>query len=404
MLLTSGQVSMAISSSIVFVFTSLLFLAGYVLQQQTVHSLQAAIKPRLPPTPPPPLPDANSSSTSSSLALSTNDSVNENNIKPPRASTVDSRAHTATQAYLSPKQPSEAAADVDWRTLAHVQLVASHAAVCSAIMLFGDLARQRSPARRVLLFPRSWAVEKRRAKKGAVADPYLDTSRRLLRLAARRYGVVLQPVEPLQAGMEGEGVDEDDPSAYSLASLWGLAEFERVLWLRTPGLLLDAAPLDALLAFEPVQGTADIAAEVLLVRPSAEEFGRLAAAAAASSPSTSATGVFQSSTTLLPNVAALLATTAALYNTSDSFNATAYLHAAAYVRIADAGLPGPEFDVPLAAKVRARPLRTQAERVWSELYERFRQRRMDVCGLDLEPWREGLQGEEDEERKEKKRG
>ncbi|KAK5145926.1 hypothetical protein LTR04_001183 [Oleoguttula sp. CCFEE 6159] len=273
-------------------------------------------------------------------------------------------------------------------------------------MLFGDLARQHSPARRVLLFPRSWAVEKRWAVRGAVADPYLDTSRRLLRLAARRYGVVLQPVEPLQAAGEGEGVDEDDPSAYSLASLWGLVEFERVLWLRAPGLLLEAAPLDAALAFDPVQGTADVAAEVLLVRPSVEEFDRLAAAAAAaaSSPSTPDTGVFRSSITPLPKIAALLATTAALHNTSDSFNAAAYLHAAAYVRIADAGLPGPEFDVPLAAKVRARPRRAQAERVWSELYERFRQRRMDVCGLDLEPWREGLEGEEDEERKEKKKG
>ncbi|KAK5075632.1 hypothetical protein LTR16_008952, partial [Cryomyces antarcticus] len=212
-----------------FVFTSLLFLSGYVLQQQTVHSLQAAIKPRLPPTPPPRLPNANSSSSSSSssLSLSANDSVNKNYVESLRASTVNSRAHSAIQAYLSPQQPPEAAADIDWRTLAHVQLVASHAAVCGAIMLFGDLARQHSPARRVLLFPRSWAVEKRWAVRGAVADPYLDTSRRLLRLAARRYGVVLQPVEPLQAAGEGEGVDEDDPSAYSLASLWGLVEFER---------------------------------------------------------------------------------------------------------------------------------------------------------------------------------
>ncbi|KAG4413356.1 hypothetical protein IFR04_013507 [Cadophora malorum] len=46
-LLTSAQVSVAISSVIVFFFTSALFLSGYVLQQQTVRDLRAAIKPQL---------------------------------------------------------------------------------------------------------------------------------------------------------------------------------------------------------------------------------------------------------------------------------------------------------------------------------------------------------------------
>ncbi|KAL8685590.1 MAG: hypothetical protein Q9218_007664 [Villophora microphyllina] len=56
MLLTSSQISMAISSSIVFIFTSLLFLSGYVLQQQTVRSLQAAIRPQPAVVEPPPSP------------------------------------------------------------------------------------------------------------------------------------------------------------------------------------------------------------------------------------------------------------------------------------------------------------------------------------------------------------
>ncbi|RDL41582.1 uncharacterized protein BP5553_01561 [Venustampulla echinocandica] len=47
MLLTSSQVSVAISSVIVFLFTTALFLAGYVLQQQTVRDLRAAIKPQI---------------------------------------------------------------------------------------------------------------------------------------------------------------------------------------------------------------------------------------------------------------------------------------------------------------------------------------------------------------------
>ncbi|TGO08480.1 hypothetical protein BTUL_0207g00250 [Botrytis tulipae] len=46
MLLTSGQVSVAISSFIVFFFTAALFFSGYVLQQQTVRDLREAIKPQ----------------------------------------------------------------------------------------------------------------------------------------------------------------------------------------------------------------------------------------------------------------------------------------------------------------------------------------------------------------------
>ncbi|QSZ37087.1 hypothetical protein DSL72_009179 [Monilinia vaccinii-corymbosi] len=46
MLLTSGQVSVAISSFIVFFFTTALFLSGYVLQQATVRDLREAINPQ----------------------------------------------------------------------------------------------------------------------------------------------------------------------------------------------------------------------------------------------------------------------------------------------------------------------------------------------------------------------
>ncbi|KAI9665183.1 MAG: hypothetical protein M1831_002193 [Alyxoria varia] len=44
MLLTGAQVSMAITSGIVLLFTFLLFLSGYILQQQTVRGLQGAIR------------------------------------------------------------------------------------------------------------------------------------------------------------------------------------------------------------------------------------------------------------------------------------------------------------------------------------------------------------------------
>ncbi|KAG9244301.1 hypothetical protein BJ878DRAFT_567702 [Calycina marina] len=46
-LLTSSQVSVAITCTIIFLFTLALFLSGYVIQQQTVRDLRAAIKPHV---------------------------------------------------------------------------------------------------------------------------------------------------------------------------------------------------------------------------------------------------------------------------------------------------------------------------------------------------------------------
>ncbi|KAM7192385.1 hypothetical protein V8F33_008398 [Rhypophila sp. PSN 637] len=63
MLLTSSQVSIALSSSIVIFFTTALFLSGYAIQQRTLRDLRAAI--RAPPQPEPKifLPDRFKTST-----------------------------------------------------------------------------------------------------------------------------------------------------------------------------------------------------------------------------------------------------------------------------------------------------------------------------------------------------
>ncbi|EFW98551.1 hypothetical protein CMQ_4403 [Grosmannia clavigera kw1407] len=51
MLLTSSQVSVAVSSTIVILCTSALFFSGYVLQQRTLNELRQSLK-EPPPTPP----------------------------------------------------------------------------------------------------------------------------------------------------------------------------------------------------------------------------------------------------------------------------------------------------------------------------------------------------------------
>ena len=59
----------------------------------------------------------------------------------------------------------------------------------------------------------------------------------------------------------------------------------------------------------------------------------------------------------------------------------------AYIRFSDPRLPGPEYDVPWADKVAARPKNKDADWTWTKLYGEFAQMRMEICGLDLESWR-----------------
>lgn len=90
-----------------------------------------------------------------------------------------------------------------WKKVAYVQLVREHLHVCSAVMLFAELARQKSKAERVLLYPKSW--NRSQDKVQEPMNPYMETSRRLLKMAADRYGVVLRAMEPMFEGADGMG-------------------------------------------------------------------------------------------------------------------------------------------------------------------------------------------------------
>ena len=73
-----------------------------------------------------------------------------------------------------------------------------------------------------------------------------------------------------------------------------------------------------------------------------------------------------------------------LRNAIDGFNATIFEQATTYERLSDPEIPGPEYDVPYYDRMELRPENDEARTIWERLYERFRQRRMEICGLDLE--------------------
>jgi hypothetical protein len=161
----------------VFLFTFALFLSGYVLQQQYVSRLQAAIKPRMPK--PFPVP------------------------KPIEAPTLDAKWAGPVGSQLAADETVEqyiASQSLDWSRLGYVQVVRQHMELCSAVMLLSDLHKMKSPARKILLFPQIWLQE----MEGESYNAEVSTTRRLLRTAARRYGVTLIPMKTIVDGADGE--------------------------------------------------------------------------------------------------------------------------------------------------------------------------------------------------------
>jgi hypothetical protein len=339
----------------VVAITFFLFLAGYTIQQRSIADLQAQLKPRFPIAP---------LSITAQQPLS--GPQHPSRLFKPEENAVISE-HTTAQKQIQ----------VDWQKLAHVQIVTTHHDVCSTIMFFGDLARLKSPARRILLFPQAWAMEKQAAKHDLI-DPYMDITRRLLRRAARRYNVELRPISA-SAGREEA----------AMVSLWALTDLDRVMMLQTPGLIQDAKALDAVLAYTisaPMtllqQPDSSITSEDLILATPAKETHRVLNTNTfqnLSSISSALHPAYLSS----PNI---IASIGALHNASHP-NKTAFLETP-YIRFNDPKLPGPEWEVDYARVVQARPKDKDADWLWTKMYGEFAGRRYDVCGLGLEVWRE----------------
>jgi hypothetical protein len=335
--------------------TFFLFLAGYTIQQRSIADLQAQLKPRIPVAP---------LSVSAQQPLS--GPQHPSRLFKPEENAAISE-HTATQQRVQ----------VDWQKLAHVQIVTTHHDVCSTIMFFGDLARLKSPARRILLFPQAWAMEKQAAKHELI-DPYMDITRRLLRRAARRYNVELRPI----ATPSGQ-------KYASLASLWALTDLERVMMLQTPGLVQDAEALDTVLAYtesSPMtllqQQDSYIASEHLILATPAKETHRVLTTNTLQNI-TSISASLHPAFLYSPNI---IASIGALHNASHP-NKTSFLETP-YIRFNDPKLPGPEWEVDYARVVQARPKDKDSDWLWTKMYGEFAGRRYDVCGLGLEVWRE----------------
>ena len=83
--------------------------------------------------------------------------------------------------------------------------------------------------------------------------------------------------------------------------------------------------------------------------------------------------------------APIVSTTSSLHNASEDFDSDTFLSQAGYVQLLDEDIKGPEYNIPRDVFLQSRPEPGEARTTWEALYEMYRTRRMNVCGLDLEP-------------------
>ncbi len=290
--------------------------------------------------------------------------------------------------YLASNRPKGG-----WAKVAYVQLVRQHIEVCGAITEFAQLEKEESMAQRIIMYPREWDAK---PHDGAKLAPQVETSRRLLRKAAKHYKVMLQPIDSIVQAIQSQTTPEE---IYPLTNLLAPHYYNRLLYLKPAGLILHSTPLDLLFTLpmdSPILGlsapasTSDTSPpSILLLQPSKSTYRDISSALPEGAyPDTEFLNLIHVES-MPPDAelhTRLLAETSALDAESVAeFNATDFLEMTAYVHIEDPGVEGPEYDVPRPDFVRAMPSGKQARKAWESVYERYRDARRSVCGLNLEP-------------------
>ena len=255
-LLTPSTISVAVSSAVVSLFTFLLFLSGYTLQQQTVRSLQQALRQPPPPRPIPTLPPQFLPSIPGGQApeiseapkkdiTSGTDFADTLGIHGGQQNTFRTAGQQAIIISSDPQRnaPSEAHVDTEIPALgsledASVSIFSSSAyllplitpsSVCAAL-LFAKQKQSRPQYNEppvVLLYPSTWE-----------SHPDEDTlaALNLLRSAidshSSTYGqIILHPVQ-VSSVWSGAGMIEGQLISEISRSRW---DFDRLLYLRLPG-------------------------------------------------------------------------------------------------------------------------------------------------------------------------
>lgn len=222
-LLTSSTVSAILSMGVICIFTILLFLSGYVLQQQSVKNIQHALRSpaeggaakRHGPV---------GSTFQKKRGVSDQDLEIAADQEVPRSSGDGSSGNYAYLQLLSHPDPSD---------------------ICSAILFFKQLATNGTAVQdRLFMYPQEW--DRMPANKIGKST---TTALSILRTASIKYGIWLLPIDTSAATSHGNSVN--DAKLLRLGQIQFM-QYDSVLYVRTPGIILDTERLDQVLLSRPL--------------------------------------------------------------------------------------------------------------------------------------------------------
>ncbi|KIX92898.1 uncharacterized protein Z520_11374 [Fonsecaea multimorphosa CBS 102226] len=250
-LLTSSTVSVIISSGVVCMFTFLLFLSGYVLQQQSVRSIQEAIRrpperkpvPTLPPqfqhedndTVPKVLEQPQDGSQSVMVIEGIQGAGREGDMLDSVQVPVIVEGQNGAPLDASPELSGSPSRDqMPLQRLAYMFALLEPHHLCSALLF---AKHQRSSSRLskepsiVLLYPSTWETD---------FSPLYTSTLSFMREIQELHNLIYHPVRIYDAW---------DVRSQLLGELqWGRWDYDQALFLRSPGMVIDSQMLDAALA------------------------------------------------------------------------------------------------------------------------------------------------------------
>lgn len=174
-----------------------------------------------------------------------------------------------------------------------------------------------------------------------------------------------------------------------------LITFNRLIYLRPSGLIGDSGQLDLLFTLPvdiPILGISstshkeDQDVSIVIFQPSAESYNATIERFPIQDYSDRTfSQEIPEMTDFAEDQVHLVAKSSALQREENAFDANEFLEATGYIHLSDPNLPGPEFDVSQKRFLSAKPTSAEPGQAWEQAYETYREYRMDVCGLDLEP-------------------
>ena len=226
-LLTSSTVSMLVTSGVICMTTFLLFLSGYVLQQQSVRSIQEALRRPLEPVPVPTLPPQ--------FRETENDTVGVFLEQLQEAvEAVAGQGGYPMESIQAPVVAPNGRKEPPPQRLAYIFALEEPSHLCSAL-LFAKQQRSTSRVSKeasiVLLYPSTWESD---------SSTHFASALGFMRDVQDLYDVVYRPVQIHNAW---------NTRALLLGELqWGRWDYDQALYLRTPGMALDSRLLDEALS------------------------------------------------------------------------------------------------------------------------------------------------------------